>query len=89
MRVIEAPGKVVEVPGTLVGNHKATVEDETTGKRYAYVEQWRAPWQVGAPMSGWAVYDVSATAAIDFSKVSDALSEVSEVVEKAGLRRRV
>ncbi len=77
------------VPGTLVGNHKATVEDETTGKLYAYVEQWQAPWQAGTPMMGWAVYEVSATGIIDFSKGSDALSEVAEVVEKAGLRRRV
>jgi len=90
MRLIEAPRKVVVAPGGLVGNHVATVEDETNGKRYAFIEQWQPPWQApSAPMVGWGVWEVSAKGNIDFSKVSDALSEVAEVVEKAGLKRPV
>jgi len=90
MRIIEVPKRIVVSPGGLVGHHVATVEDETNGKRYAFVEQWQPPWQApDAPMVGWGVWEVSKTGTIDFSKVSDALSEVAEVVEKAGLKRRV
>jgi len=90
MRIIEVPRRVVESPGGLVGHHVATVEDETNSRRYAFVEQWQPPWQApDAPMVGWGVWEVNPTGTIDFSKVSDALSEVAAIVEKAGLKRRV
>jgi hypothetical protein len=90
MRIVEVPKKVVASPGGLVGHHVATVEDETNSKRYAFVEQWQPPWRApDAPMVGWGVWEVSPTGTIDFSRVSDALSEVAAVVEKAGLKRAV
>jgi hypothetical protein len=66
--------------------HVATVEDEKSGKRYAFVEQWKTPWTTPtAQMGGWGVWDLAATGDIDFSRLSDALSEVAEELEKAGL----
>ncbi len=90
MRIVEVPNKVVAFPAAsdVVGHHKATVEDEANGKFYAYIEQWRAPWVAsGAPMMGFGVWEIT-SGRIDFSRVSDALSEVVAVVEKAGMRRR-
>jgi len=99
MRIIEVPQSVVVFPKRFgghqvakgsVGHYVATVEDETNDKRYAFVEQWLAPWKApGAPMVSYGVWDVDRTGNIDFSKVSDALSEGDEVVEKAGLKQGV
>jgi hypothetical protein len=98
MRVIEVPQSVVAFPERFVGHHVAkacvghhvaTVEDETSGKRYAFVEQWLVPWNTsGAAMVGWGVWDVDRAGNIDFSEMSDAFSEVEEIVQKAGLQRR-
>ena len=91
MRVIEAPNKVgvFPTPRDLVGHHKANVEDEANGKRYAYIEQWQVPWKApGAPMVGFGVWNTNPEGHISLSRVSDALSEVVAVVEEAGLKSR-
>lgn len=90
MRVIEVPHRVVVNPldpNTIVGHHVATVEDEISGKRYAYVEQWPVPWRSPQPqMIGFGAWDIKDKGTIDFSRMSDALSEVVQEVEKAGLK---
>ena len=100
MRVIEVTRRVVVFPETLVGHdianasvghHVATVEDETNGKRYAYVEQWLVPWKAtaGARMVSRGAWEVDTRGNIDFSKESTALSEVEKVIEQAGLKQRI
>jgi len=91
MRIVGVPHKVVLTPGGLVGHYVATIENEQNGKHYAFVEQWQAPWTApAADMVGWGVWEIEAvTGNIDFNAVPDVLSEVADVVDKAGLKRRV
>ena len=89
MKVTKAQPSVVVFPLAtgLIGRVIATAEDETNGKRYAFIEQWQVPW--GAPVAtpvGFGVWDLTATGEIDLSKMSDAVLEVVAAVEKAGLK---
>jgi len=88
MKIIATPKSILALSDELVGRHIATIEDETNGRRYAFVEHWKAPWTSPSEnMVGWAVRDMDAKGAIDTDKLSDALIEVEEVVNNAGLKR--
>jgi len=88
MKIIATPKSIIALSDGLVGRHIATIEDETNGRRYAFVEHWKAPWtSPNETMVGWAVRDMDAKGDIDTSKLSNALSEVEEVVNKAGLKQ--
>ncbi len=87
MRIIATPKSVIGLADGLIGRHVATVENEANGKRYAYVERWKAPWiSPNETVAGWSVLDIDATGNIDFSELSDGLTEVEEAVKKAGLK---
>ncbi|MDX6461886.1 MAG: hypothetical protein QOE55_5583 [Acidobacteriaceae bacterium] len=89
MKIVETPKRPLMLPeDSLVGFHVATVQDPATHARYAFVEQWQAPWNVPSPtMLRWGVYDVTESGDIDLSKLSEKLNEVEEVIQKAGLKR--
>jgi hypothetical protein len=89
MRITETPKRpILLLEDYLIGLHIATVEDETTHRRYAYVERWQAPWNKSASeMVGWAVYDVEESGKLDLSQLSETLVEVEELVVKARLKR--
>jgi len=90
MRITEIPKQpILLLEEYLIGLHVATVEDETTQQRYAYVERWQAPWnRLSSEMVGWAVYDCGDSGKPDLTQLSDKLVEVEELVVKAGLKRK-
>jgi hypothetical protein len=51
MKIIATPEKMVVLPEELVGYQVATLQDGPSGKLYAFVEQWQAPWN-GPIISG-------------------------------------
>lgn len=90
MRVTEIPKRpVLLLEEYLIGLHVATVEDETTHQRHAYVERWQAPWNRSSPeMVGWAVYEFAEDGRLNLNQLSESLVEVEDLIVKGGLKRR-